>query len=81
MKKILIFIVILSFALGCQNGNTEQKEGKSKMKTNTITSESVATLAGGCFWCVESDFEKVPGVIKVISGYAGGGWKPAYHHI
>ena len=44
MKKVLIFIVILSFALGCQNGNTEQKEGKSKMtKTNAITSESIAT--------------------------------------
>jgi len=31
-----------------------------------------ATFAGGCFWCVESDFEKAPGVIKVISGYTGG---------
>ena len=31
-----------------------------------------ATFAGGCFWCVESDFEKVPGVVKVISGYTGG---------
>ena len=80
MKKIFMFIVILIFALGCQNGNTAQKEGKSKMtKTNTITSESIATLAGGCFWCVESDFEKVPGVIKVISGYAGGkGENPTY---
>ncbi|MAZ56281.1 methionine sulfoxide reductase [bacterium] len=29
-------------------------------------------VAGGCFWCVESDLEKVPGVIKVVSGYAGG---------
>ncbi len=29
-------------------------------------------VAGGCFWCVEADFEKVPGVIDVISGYTGG---------
>jgi len=29
-------------------------------------------LGGGCFWCVESDFEKIDGVIKAISGYAGG---------
>lgn len=29
-------------------------------------------LAGGCFWCVESDLEKLPGVITVISGYSGG---------
>jgi peptide methionine sulfoxide reductase msrA/msrB len=32
----------------------------------------VATFAGGCFWCVEADFEKVPGVVEVISGYTGG---------
>nr|WP_170539670.1 peptide-methionine (S)-S-oxide reductase MsrA [Ruegeria arenilitoris] len=30
------------------------------------------TVAGGCFWCVEADFESVPGVIEAVSGYAGG---------
>lgn len=30
------------------------------------------TVAGGCFWCVESDFESVPGVINAVSGFAGG---------
>lgn len=29
-------------------------------------------LAGGCFWCVESDFERVPGVLSAVSGFAGG---------
>ncbi|MEC8913348.1 MAG: peptide-methionine (S)-S-oxide reductase MsrA [Chloroflexota bacterium] len=32
----------------------------------------VATLAGGCFWCVEAVFELVEGVDKVVSGYTGG---------
>ena len=31
-----------------------------------------AILAGGCFWCVEADFDKVPGVVKTISGFSGG---------
>lgn len=38
-----------------------------------------AVLAGGCFWCVESDLEKLPGVAGVVSGYAGGkGDNPTY---
>jgi methionine-S-sulfoxide reductase len=31
-----------------------------------------AILAGGCFWCMESDFDKLPGVVDVVSGYTGG---------
>lgn len=32
----------------------------------------VATFAGGCFWCVEAGYEKIPGVVEAVSGYAGG---------
>lgn len=32
----------------------------------------IATFAGGCFWCVESDFDGVPGVVRTVSGYTGG---------
>lgn len=39
----------------------------------------VAIFAGGCFWCVESDFDKIPGVISTVSGYTGGTSKnPTY---
>lgn len=39
-------------------------------------------VAGGCFWCVESDFEGVPGVISVVSGYTGGKTKnPTYKQV
>jgi peptide-methionine (S)-S-oxide reductase len=33
---------------------------------------AVATFGSGCFWCTESDFDQVPGVVKTISGYMGG---------
>lgn len=52
------------------------------MRTTTIEVERksqqaggeliTSMFAGGCFWCVESDFEKVPGVVSVVSGYSGG---------
>ena len=36
------------------------------------TTTALVYFAGGCFWCVESDFEKLPGVVEVVSGYTGG---------
>ncbi len=43
----------------------------ASMPPGTAQAET-AVLAGGCFWCVESDLEKLPGVRDVVSGYAGG---------
>jgi peptide-methionine (S)-S-oxide reductase len=41
-----------------------------------------ATFAGGCFWCTEEAFEKVPGVIDAVSGYMGGKVKnPSYEQV
>lgn len=41
-----------------------------------------ATLGGGCFWCMEGPFEKIPGVRSVVSGYSGGKEKnPTYEQV
>ena len=46
------------------------------------TTTAVATLAGGCFWCMEPPFEGLPGVGEVISGYTGGPERnPAYKDV
>ncbi|WP_028572998.1 peptide-methionine (R)-S-oxide reductase MsrB [Desulfonatronum lacustre] len=43
---------------------------------------ALATFAGGCFWCVEEAFEKVPGVVEAVSGYSGGEEKnPTYKEV
>jgi peptide-methionine (S)-S-oxide reductase len=41
---------------------------------------AVATFAGGCFWCTEADFDKVPGVVSTTSGYTGGR-NPTYSQV
>jgi len=55
---ILLGAILVGFAL--QSGTAEAQQSQRMI------------VAGGCFWCVESDFEKVPGVIAAVSGYTGG---------
>ncbi len=72
--KILSFILIASL-LACGQANTSPiAENKDPQKSAKINREnlSVATFAGGCFWCTEAVFERVKGVEDVVSGYAGG---------
>ena len=41
-------------------------------KGQKMTETGIATLGGGCFWCVEAVYQRIDGVISVIPGYAGG---------
>ena len=50
--------------------------------TSVFAAQQSAVLAGGCFWCMESDLEKLPGVISVESGYSGGSVsEPTYNQV
>ncbi len=70
VKKVallfFIFLFISFFALTRTEAKTSQKEKPMQNKTE------IATLGGGCFWCIEAIYERVRGVIKVTSGYSGG---------
>src|SRR5258708_11875263 len=44
----------------------------SAQQPNVPPGHAVATFAGGCFWCMEPPFDKLPGVTATISGYTGG---------
>ena len=72
MKIIFATAMILIFIMtGCQRADSGQQEVRKEMPKGDQMLR-VGTFAGGCFWCTEADFEKLPGVVKVISGYTGG---------
>jgi peptide-methionine (S)-S-oxide reductase len=60
MLKAVTLSVAIVAALMLQHGRAQAQD----IRTTVV--------AGGCFWCVESDFERVEGVIEVVSGFAGG---------
>ena len=72
MKMLTVVIIVLATVffgchpIGSSEGRTEEQMNHKPGKTES------AVFAGGCFWCTESDFEKVDGVIEVVSGYTGG---------
>jgi peptide methionine sulfoxide reductase msrA/msrB len=77
MRNILIIallMILVVFALGFAfySKNPEASMDKKGNMQESTKHLMAATFAGGCFWCVQADFEKVPGVVKVISGYTGG---------
>lgn len=70
MKKyiIILFIIIFISLISFFMIPSKKYEPKEYIDTQYQT----AYFAGGCFWCVESDLEKLPATIDVISGYMGG---------
>lgn len=71
MRNKWIISIVLVLALGSALILSSKPASSSKMMA-VPTGAATATFAGGCFWCMESSFEKIPGVIQAISGYAGG---------
>ena len=70
MKKLIIGIALAATTAIAVIANANGDKGRKQIMTDDRL--AVATFAGGCFWCVESDFEHVPGVVEAVSGYTGG---------
>jgi peptide-methionine (S)-S-oxide reductase len=74
---VLGLLMILS---ACKPTDVEKMTIAAEQSTHTAL--DVATFAGGCFWCTEADFDKLPGVISTTSGYIGGEEKnPTYKQV
>lgn len=75
LKKLSqIAVAMFSAMLFFASANSSEARGKTETAT--------AVFAMGCFWCAEADFEKIDGVINVVSGYTGGRVRnPTYEQV
>jgi len=88
-NAILLYVVaagLLSFS--CSRAQTvpatktSEAMTTSESKTNGTNQIETAYLGGGCFWCMEAVFERLPGVVAVTSGFAGGTTEnPTYREV
>jgi peptide methionine sulfoxide reductase msrA/msrB len=73
---IIIFFISIGLLIGYHHAlsmdKMEKEDSMGKPMSDQMMDSQTAVFAGGCFWCIESDFEKVSGVIEAVSGYTGG---------
>jgi len=76
VRRILYFLAVLAVLGAPWFTHAQQQPPVSG------TGSAKATFAGGCFWCMEPPFDKLPGVLSTTSGYTGGHTKhPTYHEV
>ena len=82
MQPLALLIGVLAVALFSFNAYCVKESRAQAASAASVPNEQQATFAGGCFWCMEPPFEKLPGVRQVISGYTGGHKKnPTYGEV
>lgn len=79
--KGLLGLAVLAAAAVLLLGNVGAGAG-AQPANPADSAKATAVFAGGCFWCLEADFDKLPGVVATESGYTGGKTpNPTYHQV
>lgn len=72
LYKLILSTTIPLALLACSSADGQTQISGVSEPTLSSGNYDTMVVAGGCFWCVESDFEKLDGVIEAVSGYSGG---------
>ena len=73
MRYFPVFTIIgLLMSCQSQGTGTDTKSKTPQVEVQDYSKLDTATVAGGCFWCVEASFDQIKGVLSAVSGYAGG---------
>lgn len=72
MRKFLVLVLLLIAGAAAFAGVVASRPGQMPPAPTKINRATTAIFAGGCFWCTESDFDHIPGVLATTSGYSGG---------
>jgi len=87
MKSLLISLLVagamnLTVVGRAQTNHSNQSAMMNNSNPPSTNLTEIADLGGGCFWCMEAVFERLPGVISVTSGFAGGHTEnPTYQEV
>jgi peptide-methionine (S)-S-oxide reductase len=77
--RVVALLVLMAGAAGAARADDASRMGKGAMSGHR---SETATLAGGCFWCLEAIFQPLRGVEHVVSGYSGGTVpRPTYEQV
>ena len=82
LKPALLGATVLLAACSAGEAQVQATPNTETLQATATADRAEAIFAGGCFWCVEADFEKLPGVEEVVSGYTGGTTRnPTYEEV
>ncbi|MBX2966478.1 MAG: peptide-methionine (S)-S-oxide reductase MsrA [Cyclobacteriaceae bacterium] len=82
MKSFTLYLILLTAGTACAPAQADKPLAEQPNSVIMEQDTALATFGSGCFWCTEAVFQRMKGVEKVVSGYAGGKVKnPTYKEV
>jgi len=82
VKALAALLLLFLLPVGCGGSPGAEAQVAASQPVSPSGETAVATFAGGCFWCMEAPFDRLPGVLSTTSGYTAGHTEnPSYEEV